>query len=303
MRKYNRYYNTMKNLINVFQDTLEISKRSPNTSITTKHTFDEVIKPTTHTGIQEAVAKANAVAEKIQFEGKYYRKDIGYEFKSPEYNGNISVVNLDTVSAITEYSKLGKVCAINMASYKRPGGGVERGARAQEECLFRCSNLFDVISKDFYPLNENECLYTERALFFKDKDYEWMETVECDIITSAALRLAGVVTDKGIVGYEPENEKVNYDWMTREKIRLMCSVPHTKGSNILILGAWGCGVFNNDPTKMANFFKDVLIGEGYSSLYDKVVFAVINDHNSVGNNFDIFNKILNEQIQQKEKTN
>lgn len=31
--------------------------------------------------IQEAVAKSNAAIEQIDFEGKYYRKDIGYEFK------------------------------------------------------------------------------------------------------------------------------------------------------------------------------------------------------------------------------
>lgn len=35
-------------------------------------------------------------------------------------------------------------------------------------------------------------------------------------------------------------------------------------------------------------FKNVLIGEGYGSMYDKVVFDIINDHNSVGNNFSVF---------------
>jgi len=50
-----------------------------------------------------------------------------------------------------------------MASYKRPGG-VRNGARAQEECLFRCSNLIQVVPNSFYPLKENEALYTKDVI-------------------------------------------------------------------------------------------------------------------------------------------
>jgi hypothetical protein len=52
-------------------------------------------------------------------------------------------------------------------------------------------------------------------------------------------------------------------------------------------------VFKNDPEKVAQYFKDAIIGEGYGSLYKKIIFAVINDHNSVANNYEIFNTILN----------
>jgi uncharacterized protein (TIGR02452 family) len=244
------------NLINVFQDTLSISKAIPNRSETHKHFTSEIIGP-----------------------------------YLSEFENNIIVEPLDTVSAIQKWSKMGKVCALNMASYKRPGGGVENGARAQEECLFRCSNLFDVVSKDFYPLGDYECLYTERALFFKDKDYQVIQPIESDVITIAALRLAGVI-DKGVTRYEPVDESINYENITREKIRLMLSVPQSWGAQYLILGAWGCGVFKNDPQKIAQYFKDAIIGEGYGALYKKIIFAVINDHNSVANNYEIFNKIL-----------
>jgi uncharacterized protein (TIGR02452 family) len=243
------------NLINVFQDTLSISKTLANRSETHKHFTSEIIGP----------------------------------FLT-EFENNIIVEPLDTVSAIQKWSKMGKVCALNMASYKRPGGGVENGARAQEECLFRCSNLFDV-SKDFYPLGDYECLYTERALFFKDKDYQVIQPIESDVITIAALRLAGVF-DNGVTRYEPVDDSINYENITREKIRLMLSVPQSWGSQYLILGAWGCGVFKNDPEKIAQYFKDAIIGEGYGALYKKIIFAVINDHNSVGNNYEIFNRIL-----------
>ena len=240
------------NLINVFQDTLEISKNLPNRSQTTRHTTQEIIGP-----------------------------------YLSEFENNIIVEPLDTVSAIQKWSQVGRVCALNMASYKRPGGGVENGARAQEECLFRCSNLFDVVSKDFYPLGDYECLYTQRSLFFKDKDYIQIEPIQCDVITLAAINL----NDKA--KYDPVQNLYNYENLTREKIRLMLSVPQSWGAQYLILGAWGCGVFKNDPEKIAQYFKDAIIGEGYGSLYKKIIFAVINDHNSVANNYQIFNRILN----------
>lgn len=240
------------NLINVFQDTLEISKNLPNRSQTTKHTTQEIIGP-----------------------------------YLSEFENNIVVEPLDTVSAIQKWSQMGKVCALNMASYKRPGGGVENGARAQEECLFRCSNLFDVVSKDFYPLQDFECLYTQRALFFKDKDYYQITPIESDVITLAAINL------NVMAKYDPIQNPYDYENLTREKIRLMLSVPQSWGTQYLVLGAWGCGVFKNDPEKIAQYFKDAIIGEGYGSLYKKIIFPVINDHNSVANNYEIFNRILN----------
>jgi uncharacterized protein (TIGR02452 family) len=241
----------MKNLVNIFQDTLENSKGLTK-SITSKHTFDEI-----------HIAKLGV------------------------FKPNISVVNSDSVSALVEYSKLGKTCVLNMASYKRPGGGVYNGARAQEECLFRCSNLIHVVSTDFYPIAENEALYTKDAIFFKDKEYDYMDPVECDVVTIAAINL------NENTKYDPLQNIKDYRKVTKDKIRLMISLAAKNGVQNLILGAWGCGVFKNDPKLMAQYFSEVLVGEGYNLNFKNVVFAIINDHNSVGNNFEIFNNELN----------
>jgi|LakMenEpi03Aug12_release.lakeMendotaPanAssembly.Ray.scaffolds.fasta_scaffold832071_2 uncharacterized protein (TIGR02452 family) len=104
---------------------------------------------------------------------KHYSSEIGGPYG--KISDNITVENSDTVTSLTKWSGSGRTCALNMASYKRPGGGVERGAKAQEECLFRCSNLTHSISKDFYPLTDDSCLYTEDSLFFKDRNYDMME--------------------------------------------------------------------------------------------------------------------------------
>ena len=231
------------NLIEVYQDTLDYSKYLLN-SITTKHDFSEILT------------------------------------NQPPSETNIQVVNSDSVSALTEWCKVGKTAVLNMASHKRPGGGVINGARAQEECLFRCSNLGHVISSDFYPLQDNELLWTKDAIFFKDVNYGYMKDIQVDVVTIAAINLNGLGKFQKIPHYEE---------LTKDKIRLMLSMAVKNNIDNIILGAWGCGVFGNKPDKMAKMFKDVL-DEGYK--FDNVIFAIINDHNSVGNNYDEFKKII-----------
>lgn len=198
---------------------------------------------------------------------------------------NIEVISSDTVSSIVTLSEYGRVCALNMASYKKPGGGVVNGAKAQEECLYRCSNLGAVDTTMHYPLADDSAIYTRNAVFFKDVNYEYMPEIECDVITIAAYNF----NQKG----RKRNEFIEYESDTKKKIRFMLSLANSYQIDCLVLGAWGCGVFDNDPLEMATMFKEVLVGENYASLFKRVTFAVINDHNSVGDNYDTFTKVLN----------
>jgi uncharacterized protein (TIGR02452 family) len=250
----------MKDLVVVYQDTIEKSKQFPEGN-TTKHTFSEV-------------GPIGTVSQVL--------KNNGYSV--------IKVENSDTVTSLQKWASLGKTCVLNMASYKRPGGGVKNGARAQEECLFRCSNLGQSISSDFYPLEEDSCLYTQESTFFKDKDYEDMSPVICDVMTIAAINLN---EQHQFYQYQKNSP---YKETTLDKIRLMITIPAKMGVKNLILGAWGCGVFKNEPDRMAHFFKQVLIDEGFASFYDNVIFAIINDHNSRGSNYEVFSEILSSGI-------
>jgi uncharacterized protein (TIGR02452 family) len=58
---------------------------------------------------------------------------------------------------------------------------------------------------------------------------------------------------------------------TRIEKVLALSVLH--GNDTLILGAWGCGVFQNDPAVIAQLFKDVLTTT-FKNQFKKVVFAI-----------------------------
>jgi hypothetical protein len=46
-----------------------------------------------------------------------------------------------------------------------------------------------------------------------------------------------------------------------------------KGHDALVLGAWGCGVFRNDPQEIAELFRDALTGP-YRSVFSRIVFAI-----------------------------
>lgn len=235
----------MVDLIKIFQDTEGHSSNMKN-SVTTKHKFNEILD-----------------SDVI---------NVG--------RNNIKVINSDSVSAIVEYYPEGKTCVLNMASYKRPGGGVKRGSRAQEECLFRCSNLTHVVPEYFYPLIENQCLYTKDAIFFKDVNYCYMDEVLSDVVTIAAFNLNE---------QEIDTTDSYYIKTMKQKIRLMLSVAIMNDVDNMILSSFGCGVFKNNPEQISQFFYDILETENYKVFFKNVIFAIINDHNSVGNNFEIFN--------------
>ncbi len=234
-------------LINIFKNTVEIGGKIPSISTTTKHNKSE----------PKSV------------------KDIGI--------ANILTINSDTVSTALEYSRMGKTCILNMASERKAGGGVINGAMAQEECLFRCSNLFKTVTQDLYPLGLDEALYTKNAVFFKDKNYGIIEPFKVDVVTVPALNL------------NSSNDYIKtYDILMKDKIRLMLSLAVKNDCKNIILGAWGCGVFANNPIDVANLFQEVFfereskISPCYVNSFTNIVFAVINDRNSVSNNFDVF---------------
>ena len=215
---------------------------------------------------------------------KYYTKDI-LPIERGDKECTVETVENDTVSTAREATRFGqRVGVLNMASAAVAGGGVRNGARAQEECLFRCSNLYSTVVQDFYPLKPDETLYSEGVQFIKDKDYNIIPGFTVDVCTIPALNL------NQSAKYDDLSLVDNYEHITRLKIRLMLNLSYQNGCDTLVLGAFGCGVFKNDPLTMAKFFSDEL--KPYLSVFDFVYFAIINDHNSVGNNYSIFKSVL-----------
>jgi len=217
---------------------------------------------------------------------KYIQVYYSGELHNRNMKGNVIMEPMDTVSALIKHYSSDKALAVlNMASSRRKGGGVENGSIAQEECLFRCSNLFN-IPDSFYPILQKEFIYTRGASFVKNSDYQIIIPIEADVITMPAINLNKTHQDN----LQNQDSVENYENIMVEKIEKMFDVAAYHLCDNLILGAWGCGVFKNDPTVVAGFFNKVI--EKKRMLFDNIIFAVINDKNSVANNYEIFKNTI-----------
>jgi len=211
---------------------------------------------------------------------------VGTYGSGKEKNGNVIIEPMDTVSALIQHCASNKTTAVlNMASSKRKGGGVENGSMAQEECLFRCSNLF-TIPDAFYPILQKEFIYTRGASFVKNSEYQVIIPVEADVITMPAINLNKTHQDN----LQNQDSVENYEEIMIEKIEKMFDIAAFHMCDNIILGAWGCGVFKNDPKVVAGFFNKVI--EKKRMFFDNIIFAVINDNNSVANNYEIFKNTI-----------
>jgi uncharacterized protein (TIGR02452 family) len=185
----------------------------------------------------------------------------------------------------------GPVAALNFASALSPGGGFLRGAKAQEEDLCRCSALFACLEPRREPYELNRALgselYTDHVLhspdvpFFRDDAYALLEEpFHVSVITSAAPN-AGGLSDR-------ELRRVP-ELLERRAAKVLALAAH-EGHRRLILGAWGCGAFRNDPALVAGIFSR-LLGGALGSAFSEVTFAVY-DRPPSRTNFEVFRRSL-----------
>ncbi|MNO14731.1 hypothetical protein D3C76_43800 [compost metagenome] len=181
---------------------------------------------------------------------------------------------------VVKEGKAQTVC-LNFASAKNPGGGFLGGSQAQEESLARASALYPAISQkdEMYKYNRSRktCLYSHYMIHspqvpvIRDsQDQLLAEPYGVSFITSPAVN-AGVVRER-----EPQ-ETGNIKTVMLERIRYILAVAAGNGHKTIVLGAFGCGVFRNHPAEVAEWFRQVLLDEGYHKLFEQIVFAVL-DH-------------------------
>ena len=169
----------------------------------------------------------------------------------------IEVVNETTAQVARRLS--GKDCvALNFASARNQGGGFLGGAQAQEEDLCRCSGLYPCLKSKPQFYNDNllrddryytdNIIYSPRVPFFRDEANAFLETpFLLSIISAPAPNMHGMEID----------EELLRTTISRRALKVL-HVAAEHGHTHLILGAWGCGAFCNDPLMVANIFKEVL---------------------------------------------
>ncbi|TYP69545.1 TIGR02452 family protein [Paenibacillus methanolicus] len=212
-------------------------------------------------------------------QGEALVKEIGGLPKLPQA-AVYSVANEATVKAILDGAAAGKtrVGVLNFASAKNPGGGFLNGAMAQEESLAASSGLYEAqLRHEAYYKANRACpsmMYTDHAIyspdvaFFRDERFGLLERpATASVLTLPAVNYGQVV----LKGEDPEEA----ERAMKNRMRLALAIFAYQGDRSLILGAYGCGVFRNDPVKVAKWWRELLEDEELGRLFADIRFAVL----------------------------
>lgn len=190
-------------------------------------------------------------------------------------NQEILLDDIDSVGGIFKHAK-GKTAVLNFSSYLNPGGKFIDGSSAQEESLCHASYLFNVLTEfkySFYLQNlkrKNRALYANAAIYSPNISFFLCNKhKECDVITCAAPNKTAA--QQYCYVSDEENLRV-----LRDRIKFVLDVAYSEQVETLILGAYGCGVFGQNPNEVAQTFKELLISS--HKCFNKVVFAVPSTH-------------------------
>ncbi len=159
---------------------------------------------------------------------------------------------------------------LNFANGIHPGGGFLSGARAQEENLCRSSALYATLEGD--PMYEHHkgrtqpdstdwCILSPDVPVFRTDDGLPLHQPWC---TSFITCAAPVATR---IGQERSAE------LLEARIHRVLSVAQSYGFRTLVLGAWGCGAFGNDPHRTAMSFRSAL-ESSFDGVFEHIVFAI-----------------------------
>jgi len=170
------------------------------------------------------------------------------------------------------------VCALNFASAKNPGGGFLGGAGAQEEMICDVSGMYHCLNggaaAEMYERNRanpRRGMYNHVAVHsplvpvIKSEDGAGVERYHINVVSCPAVN-AGDARRKRV--REPEIEAA---MLARIDLALNTMAHH--GERVVVLGAFGCGVFGNKNEDVARMFQH-LLSTKYEGVFDHVVFAI-----------------------------
>ena len=189
----------------------------------------------------------------------------------------IIVNTMSTIGAAIEAHKKSpkkSICVLNFADGFKWGGGYLNGRSPQEETLCRQTLLYPTLERnDMYSINAADknniyvfdtMIYSPDVLVIRDDKY--------DLLNEKAFKIN--VISAPAVDNRRKNFNYNSETIMERRIRKIVMVAAYKKNSILILGAFGCGVFKNDPEKVSKMFRKVLIEEKFAGMFDTIYFPI-----------------------------
>lgn len=188
------------------------------------------------------------------------------------------------------------VAVLNFASARNPGGGFLNGAQAQEEALCRASALHATLLRApaYYEHHRRDRspFYSDRVIsspgvpvFRDDRGTLLDEPFLAGFLTSPA-------PNAGVVARNLPEQAHRVPAVLAARAERVLETAVALGYRRLVLGAWGCGVFRNDPAGVAGAFRGLLGPDGrFGSHFDEVVFAVL-DRSAGAATLGAFRRVL-----------
>ena len=202
-----------------------------------------------------------------------------------------------------------RAAVLNFASATNPGGGVTRGSSAQEEALCRCSTLYPCLTtteldKGYYQFHRDlsDVRYTDACIYVPDikiiktdtdspkrlPETRWQAV---DVICCAAPNLREKPYNRMNPGEGRAIKVSNNELLDlhRQRARKILSVAAANNVDCLVLGAFGCGAFQNDPNIIAQAYRNIFPEfDGYFRVIRFAVYCPPHDRT----NFDVFRRLL-----------
>lgn len=234
------------------------------------------------------------------YDSDYYDEPFELEEEPPvEYGTIFRVANEDCVESYKALLwDMRNPVLLNMASATHPGGGVENGAGAQEEQLCRRSTLLLSLyqykrekakaypklhiknRRKQYPLHPQfGGIYSPHVTFFREGEGLNYRLSDKPFFANV-ISVAGIShppLDKNGLMYPKEQEQ------TKNKNRTILRIALEHRHDAIVLGALGCGAFANPPAQVAKLFHEVFEEPEFKDQFKEVVFAILEDKNSIRN--------------------
>lgn len=223
--------------------------------------------------VKDMIEKTELVNDEVTYVENYKEIQKNYIVR----DNIINLGTIDTILKLRNEGVRGNIIALNFASAINPGGGYLSGSKAQEESLCRASMLYESLKKqnDFYKFNRENYtpLYNDRMLYVPNVPIIRNDTLELlDNYELASFIVSPAVNRRKAYSEGIRDEKLIVDIMSK-RIEKIVKLAISRKPTVLILGAFGCGVFGNDREVVYDIFEKCI--REFVPVEIKVIFAVI----------------------------
>jgi uncharacterized protein (TIGR02452 family) len=198
------------------------------------------------------------------------------------FDTDVSVQNVDSVVAGESLLRRGlRPLVLVFADDSFAGGSVQLGSGAQEESIFRRTNLSRALIPSLYPIGPTDAILCTDVTVFRGTEEEG-----CPFLQNP-FRLSFIACP----GVRCRNAEMSATEVValRVKVRLILQVALDAGYDAIVLGALGCGAWRCPPPQVATVFDEEL--KSCRGAFASVVFACLETSRGTSN-FDVFSRVF-----------